>query len=418
MGVELVKRHVIDLARETLDTVPITVISGARQVGKSTLAGQLAAERDARVVTLDSAVDRAAASADPDGFVDQYPRGLLAIDEVQRVPELLIALKRSADQHRAPGRFLITGSSDLLAVQGGQESLAGRAQTIALEGFSRGEIEGHVEDFASFAWGLSRGDPPGNVDDLSRRDYLEMSVASTFPELRHASASVARRWLSNYTDRVLSKDAAEVSGIQYPDRLRPLLALLAAENASEFVAAHASRQLDVPARSVPAYLRALRDVFLIRELPAWGHDVAKRAVSRPKVVLSDGGLAAHLAGVDADGLEEDIASALAGGMVEAFVAAELSKQRSWSAIDYRIYHYRDNTGREVDLVLENARRGIVAVEVKATASLGPRHFAGLEHLREAAGARFVAGVVLYTGTRAVPFGDRLWALPMGSIWRT
>lgn len=212
MGVELVKRHVIDLARETLDTVPITVISGARQVGKSTLAGQLAAERDARVVTLDSAVDRAAASADPDGFVDQYPRGLLAIDEVQRVPELLIALKRSADQHRAPGRFLITGSSDLLAVQGGQESLAGRAQTIALEGFSRGEIEGHVEDFASFAWGLSRGDPPGNVDDLSRRDYLEMSVASTFPELRHASASVARRWLSNYTDRVLSKDAAEVSG--------------------------------------------------------------------------------------------------------------------------------------------------------------------------------------------------------------
>lgn len=414
---ELVKRHAETLAAETLDSAPITVISGARQVGKSTLVGQLAARRDARVITLDSAVDRAAAAADPDGFADQYPHGLLAIDEVQRVPDLLLAIKAAADKNRRPGRFLITGSADLLAVRGGQESLAGRAQTISLDGFSRGEIEGRADDFATYAWSLSERGLLRDITDISRHDYFTMAVASTFPELRDAGPTAARRWLANYVLRVLSKDAADVSGIQYPDRLRPLLDLLAAENASEFVAAHVSRQLDIPARSVPAYLRALRDVFLIRELPAWGHNLGKRVVSRPKITVCDPGLAAYLTGVDANGLESDISSALAGGMIEAFVTAELSKQRTWSATDYRLYHFRDSDGREVDLIAENTRREVVAIEIKATTTLLRRHFSGLEHIRRLAGKRFVAGVMLYTGSRAVPFGDRLWALPIGAIWR-
>jgi predicted AAA+ superfamily ATPase len=415
--VELVKRHAATLANETLDSAPITVISGARQVGKSTLVGQLASRREARIVTLDSAVDRAAAAADPDGFANQYPGGLLAIDEVQRVPDLLLAIKAAADKHRRPGRFLITGSADLLAIRGGQESLAGRAQTINLDGFSRGEIEGRVDDFAAYAWSLSGGKPLRDITDINRHDYLAMAVASTFPELRDASPATARRWLANYVQRVLSKDAAEVSGIQYPDRLRPLLDLLAAENASEFVAAHAARQLDLPARSIPAYVRALRDVFLIRDLPAWGHNLGKRVISRPKIAIGDAGLAAYLTGVNADGLESDISSTLAGGMVEAFVTAELSKQRTWSAVDYRLYHFRDSDGREVDLVAENTRREVVAIEVKATTTLLRRHFTGLEHIRHLAGARFVAGIALYTGSRAVPFGDRLWALPIGALWR-
>ena len=414
---DLLRRHIEPLAEELLETAPIVVISGARQVGKSTLASRLASGHDARVVTLDSAVDRAAATADPDGFVEQHPDGLLVIDEVQRAPGLLVALKGAVDRNRRPGRFLITGSADLLAVHGGQESLAGRAQTVELDGFSRGEIEGRAEDFASFAWSLRSRIPQNDIDGLGRRDYLEMAVASTFPELRAASPGVARRWLANYVTRVLSKDAAEVSGIQYPDRLRPLFDVLAAENSSEFVAAHASRKLDIPARSVPAYVRALRDVFLIRQLPTWGHNLAKRAVSKPKISVGDAGLAAYLTGVDAGGLEKNISSALAGGMVEAFVTAELDKQRTWSAVDYRLYHFRDSDGHEVDLIAENMRREIIGIEVKATTTLTTKHFDGLRYLRDLAGERFVAGIVLYTGTRALPFGDRLWALPIGTLWR-
>lgn len=414
---DLLRRHTEPLAEELLETAPIVVISGARQVGKSTLASRLVSGRDARVVTLDSAADRAAATTDPDGFAEQYPDGLLVIDEIQRAPGLLLALKGAVDRQRRPGRFLITGSADLLAVHGGQESLAGRAQTVELDGFSRGEIEGRMEDFASFAWSLRNRAPLSDVGGLDRRDYLEMAVTSTFPELRGARPGVARRWLANYVTRVLSKDAAEVSGIQYPDRLRPLLDVLAAENSGEFVAAHASRKLDIPARSVPAYVRALRDVFLIRQLPTWGHNLAKRAISKPKISVGDAGLAAYLTGVDADGLERSISSALAGGMVEAFVTAELDKQRTWSAVDYRLYHFRDSDGHEADLIAENMRREIVGIEVKATTTITSKHFDGLRYLRDLAGERFIAGVVLYTGTRALPFGDRLWALPIGTLWR-
>ncbi|WP_298863301.1 ATP-binding protein [Microbacterium sp.] len=413
----LLRRNAAALAAEIMATSPITVLSGARQVGKSTLMQQLASNRDARIVSLDSAVDRAAAERDPDGFAQQHPSGTLAIDEIQRVPKLLIAVKHATDLNRTPGRFILTGSADLLTIRGGQESLAGRAQTVALDGLSRGEIEGTTEDFAHYAWNLPNGAVLRDVPDISRRDYLELSSRSTFPEIRDLTSRQQVRWLNNYSERVLSKDAAEVSGIQHPDRLRPLLQLIAAENATEFVAAHVARQLDIPPRSVPAYLRALRDVFLVRELPAWGANLSRRVISKPKVSIADPGLAAALSGADIDGLERDIAGALTGGLVEGFVTSEIAKQRTWSAIDTRLHHFRDSGGREVDLVLENPRREVVGVEVKATSSITARHFRGLEFLRDSLGAAFVAGVVLYTGHRSLRFGDRLWALPIGSLWR-
>lgn len=189
------------------------------------------------------------------------------------------------------------------------------------------------------------------------------------------------------------------------------------ESASEFVAASYARRLDVPSRSIPNYLRALRDVFLVRELSAWGNNLSARVVSKPKVTIADPGLAGALAGADVTGLERDVSSALTGGLVEGFVTSELAKQRTWSAIDYQMSHFRDSTGPEVDLVLENPRREVVAIEITASTSLTGRQFRGLDFLKEKLGERFIAGIVLYTGTRALPFGDRLWALPIGSLWR-
>ena len=416
MTQRLTRRHLKDLAEETLADTPITVISGARQVGKSTLMGQLLEGRDATVVNLDSLTDREAAVRDPDTFVARYPDGLLAIDEVQRVPDLMTALKANVDRDRRPGRFLITGSADLMTLRGSQESLAGRAETIPLEGFSQGEIAGRKEDFATFVWGLDKKGVPNDQDLYSRRDYLELATTPSFPGMREGSVRTRSRRLGNYVDRVLSKDTTDVTGIAHPDRLAPLLQLIAGRDSGEFVTARVGREIGIPERSLPTYLDALRSVYLVRVLPGWSNNIARRAVSIPKVSLSDTGLAAYLAGVDAAGLEEDVSATLAGGFVEGFVLGELSKQRAWSEQDYSLSHFRDSHGHEVDIVLESRRREVVGVEVKTTSSPRSSDFRGLEFLREKLGQRFKAGVLLHTGTRSLPFGDRLWALPISTLW--
>jgi predicted AAA+ superfamily ATPase len=416
MSHELIHRRVTTLAEETLADTPITVITGARQVGKSTLLQQLVATRDARVTTMDLATDRLAAERDPDGFVAQYPKGTLAIDEIQRVPSLMTALKAAVDDDPRPGRFIITGSADLLSLRGSQESLAGRAQTIPLEGLSRGEITGRNEDFATFAWSLPDRGTASDHPSCTRLDYLEIATTPTFPALRETSARFRDRWLANYVDRVLSKDTTDITGIAHPDRLAPLLNVIAARNCSEFVTARVARDIDIPERSLPTYLDALRAVFLIRSVRGWSNNIATRAVSIPKVSLSDTGLAAHLAGVDVDGLDRDVSSTITGGLLEGFVVGELIKQRAWSATPYTISHFRDNHDREVDIVLENRRREIVGIEVKATTSPGANDFKGLEYLRDRLGVRFMAGIILHTGTRARPAGDRLSTLPVAALW--
>lgn len=416
MASTLIRRNVTGLAEETLADTPITVISGARQVGKTTLMQQLVSDRDARVISLDDTVDREAAATDPDGFAAQYPSGLLAIDEIQRVPALLTALKASVDRDRRPGRFLVTGSADLLSLRGSQESLAGRAQTIALEGLSRDELSGRSADFASFLWSLPSAGTPADSPDHTRRDYLELVTTPMFPEIVASSPRQRDRWLANYTQRVLSKDSSDITGIQHPDRLEPLLSVIAARNAGEFVAARVARELDIPERSIPTYLRALESVFLVRSIPAWSKSIASSAISRPKVLVTDTGLAAYLAGVAPEGLEREISSNQTGGLVEGFVVNELAKQRVWSAKTTRMSHFRDRQGREVDIILEDRRRDIVGLEVKATSTPRSSDFTGLSYLRDLIGERFIAGVVLHTGTAARPFGDRLWALPLSTLW--
>ncbi|WP_175956333.1 ATP-binding protein [Schaalia sp. Marseille-Q2122] len=418
MSPPLIRRNITQIAQETLHHSPVVVISGARQVGKSTLMHILLDALPHKLVNLDSAVSRESALSDPDGFAHQFPDGTLAIDEIQRAPDLLLSIKLAVDQKRSAARFIVTGSADLLTASGTQESLAGRAHTIRLHGLSQGEVRGYCEDFAHMAWQLAKMPPPQPSTTLSRREYLSLATTSAYPEIHNAPYRIATRWMDGYLERVLSKDTADVSNIQHYDRLHPLLSLIAAENSSEFVNQRYAQALDLPARSLPAYVKALSDVYLIHSIPAWGHNLSKRAVSKPKILISDPGIAAYLCGIDVTGLEHDISSALTGGLVEAFVAGELLKQKGWSRIDYSIHHWRDsgNSNHEVDIVLENRAREIVAIEVKSQATLGAKHFTGLKKLREIAGHRFKAGIVLYTGAEIMPFGEGLWAMPINMLW--
>lgn len=410
------ERFAKSLVDETLQDTPITVIQGARQVGKSTLARAVTNERPSLMLSLDTAAVYQAAKADPDAFVRQT-NDLLVIDEVQRVPELVLAMKDAVEEDRRPGRFLITGSANILELPGAQESLAGRAETVLLYGLSRGELEGHQEDFVDR---LIAGDSQAlrkRSSDLERIDYLDMICAGSYPEPLGRTGRRRSAWFDNYLNRITSRDARDISHLQHIDRLPALVRLLAANNAGELVKTRLASDAGIPAGNVDGYVGLLETLYLVHVIPAWGNNLTRRVVNRPKAALLDTGLAARLANITPEAMAPgEPGSDLAGGLFEAFVAAEIRRQLVWAETDALLFHFRDRNGLEVDLVLEDSHRKVAGIEVKASRTVGASEFRGLAALRDKLGERFRLGVLLYSGSQPLPFGDRLWALPLSSLW--
>lgn len=402
--------------REALLDTPVVVIQGARQVGKSTLALKIADTAGGRLLSLDDRDVLAAAQADPDGFVRQGPGQLLGLDEVQRLPGVLTAVKAAVDANRRPGSFLLTGSADLLSIAGSPESLAGRAETVPLFGFSQGELHGVREDFvgqivenrAQLSFDLT--DPP------SRAEYAELLEAGGYPEPQHRSATRRRRWFVDYLARVVEHDAGEVSRLRQVDRLDRLLRLVAANTAGELNRARVARDSGIPETSVEPYLRLLETLYLSRRLPAWGNNLTQRVVGRPKVVVSDSGLATRLLGLDAKLLAEPTAGERFGQLLETFAVNELGKQQSWSDVDYDLFHFRDRRGYEVDVVVELSDGRVIGIEIKAARSISGTDLGGLRLLRNKLGRRFMAGFVLNTSDRLLRLDDRLWSAPVAALW--
>lgn len=319
----LVRRHAERLVLETLADTPVTVIQGARQVGKSTLVSQVLPR--APLLTLNNSPTLAAAKADPVSFVRQNPGGLLAIDEVQRAPELILAIQDAVEEDRRPGRFLLTGSANLLNLRGAQESLAGRAETVELFGLSQGELNARVETFIDR---LLTGDDQAvrsGTFALSRAEYAEIICAGSYPEPRERSGMRRRTWFNNYLNRVLSRDAVEVSRLPHLSQLPKLLRLLAAQSSGELVRARIGNDAGIPPSSLPAYVSLLEDLYLIHTLPAWGKNLTRRETAWPKVALLDTGIAARLNNVAPEALAPDRVSVHAGGLFETFVAGELRR---------------------------------------------------------------------------------------------
>ena len=415
--VSIIVRRAERLVREAMADTPVVVIQGARQVGKSTLATQVLAGSGTPLLTLDTSATFNAARSDPDSFVRQRPDSLMAIDEVQRAPELLRAIKAAVDEDRRPGQFLLTGSADLLSIPGHHESLAGRAETVPLYGLTQGEITGGPDRLASLLLGRDEAALSDLHSDLNRQDYLEIICAGSYPEARLRLGRRRQVWFDNYLTRIVDRDARDLSRLAHLDRLPRLVRLLAANNAGELVKSRVAVDAGIPETSLPGYLELLSSLYLIQVLPAWGTNLTQRVVGRPKVSLLDTGLAARLSNLSPAALAPGAASAhYAGGLVEAFVAAEVLRQSTWADTPFKLFHFRDRNGMEVDLVLEDDARNIAGIEVKASATVGTRDFVGLRFLRDKAERRFSLGVVLYTGRTAVRFSERLWALPLSALW--
>jgi len=390
---------------------PVVLLNGARQTGKTTLAQAMAAGAAAQYFTFDDSATLALAAGDPSGFIRNLT-GSVVLDEIQKVPELFPAIKLAVDRDRQPGRFLVTGSANVMTLPRLSESLAGRMEIIPLFPFSAGELAGAVEGFLPrlFAGTIAR-----SKTTSSRKDMTARLTSGGYPEATQRGADDRRAaWFAAYISTILQRDVRDLARVDALHSLPNLLKLLAARASGLLNLADVGRDAGLPHTTLTRYLALLETVFLVHRLPAWSRNLGQRLVKAPKLHLVDTGLACHLIGADARRLSED--RPLLGRLLESFVVGELRKQISWTDPRTALYHFRTATGSEVDVVLEKLDGSVAGIEVKASATVAASDFAALKALRDQLGKQFRAGVVLYLGDQIVPFGDKLWLVPVPALW--
>lgn len=392
---------------------PVVFLQGARQTGKSTLVQSLVGpEYRAEYLTLDDAAVLAAARGDPQGFIEGVG-GPVIIDEVQRVPELFLAIKASVDRNREPGRFLLTGSANVRIVPALSESLVGRVEILTLWPFSQDEIDRTDAGFIDWLF-TSKPAKVARVDPDSRQIATRL-LRGGYPEaIRRQALDRRKAWFGSYVNTILQRDVRDTSNIEGLTELPRLLTLLAARSSSLLNYAEISRSSAIAQTTLKRYLSLLEATFLIQLLPPWATNLGKRVVRSPKLQLCDTGLTSSLLGIDETRLKTD--AILAGQLLEAFVVMELRKQSSWSTIQPRLHHYCSHARHEVDVVLEEPGGKVVGVEVKAATSIGDRDLRGLKELAEIAGDRFIRGIVIYQGDQIVPFARNVHAIPLSCLW--
>lgn len=408
----MLRRHLEESIVAALADRPAVVLHGPRQAGKSTLAQRIAATRHpARYLTLDDPAVLSAAGHDPTGFIAGLA-GDVVIDEVQRAPDLFLAIKADIDRRRQPGRFLLTGSANVLFLPRLAQALAGRIEALALGPLSQGEIDGVRERFVDglFAARLpklavDRGTP---LDErILRGGYPEL-VTGISPDRRDA-------WFRSYVMTILQRDVRDLQAVEDLVAPQRLLALLGARTSGIANYSEISRSLGLPQTTLKRYLALLEATSLVRPLPPWFSNRGRRLVKAPKLFVVDSGLAAHLAGINTERLAAE--PPLLGPLLETFVVTEAWKQVEVSRLRPALHHFRTHSGEEVDLVMEAPDGRVVGVEVKATATVRAKDLRGLRALADQAGRHFHRGVILHRGEEVVPFGNELYSLPLSALWR-
>lgn len=411
-----IPRHLAPRIRESLLDTRVVLVNGPRQCGKTTLVRQLAGDR--RYLTLDDPGLAALAQQDPVGLVRQLDRAV--IDEVQRAPQLMLALKMSVDDDPRPGRFLITGSANILALPQIADSLAGRMEVHGLLPLSQAEVQRRDNSFLQRAqshnWPLT--DPDWTIPALAgvtgATSMVEHALAGGYPEMRRRASGVRRQaWARDYIRTLMERDVRDIAQIEHLSQMPRLLDVLATQCGQLFNATQAGAQLSLDVRTLEKYLTVLERLFLVQRVPAWSRHEANRLIKTPKLHFLDAGLQATLTRLTPDLLFTQ--RTRWGATLETWVYAELRKAIALSPEPWYLSHYRDKDQVEVDFVLEDALRQVIGIEVKAAATVLPQDFKGLKRLQAQAGDSFVSGIVLYDGAHALPFGDRLWAVPLSAV---
>jgi predicted AAA+ superfamily ATPase len=386
-------------------------VHGPRQCGKTTLATRVGKRLGFEYVNLDDDAARRAAQDDPAGFVARLPERTI-IDEMQRAPELFLPLKIEVDRRRVPGRFLLTGSANVLLLPKVADSLAGRMGSIRLHPMAQCEIERREPKFLR---ALMQGDFKIRSSPRLGEELASRIAAGGFPAaLARSTPARRRQWYADYIDAMVQRDLRDISRIGSLRSIPKLLKLAASQTARLINVSDLAAPFQVSRPTIRDYVTLLERIFLVDELQPWHSNRLKRLVKTPKLHLADSGLACALLGITAAGLWQD--RTMLGQLLETFVYGELRRQASGVSEPVEFSHYRDKDGAEVDIVIEHVGARVSGVEVKASSTVHPTDFRGLRRLREATGKRFVCGVVLYDGEMTVGFGDDMFAVPIAALW--
>src|SRR5712691_2722324 len=387
----LFPRFSAELVATALKDTPVVMVTGPRQCGKTTLVRDLVAG-NREFITMDEDTVLAAARSDPTGLVRSLDR--TTIDEVQRVPDLLRAIKKSVDDDRRPGRFLLTGSANILTLPQVSESLAGRMEIVSLLPLSRAEIRGKKPGFLKAAFDSKLGKP---AEPMIGKDLVQAVLTGGYPEmLRREDPKRRQTWARDYIRAIVQRDVREVADVEKLDQMPRLLQVLAHHSGRLTNFTQMGAQVGFDDKTTRKYVAILEQLFLVRKVEPWFQNQLKRLVKTPKLHFLDSGLL--------------------GALLETFVFSEVLKQASWFGESCALYHYRDKDQDEVDLVIETGSGAVVGIEVKASATVNAGDFKGLRKLADACGDNFKLGVILYDSGSAVPFGDRLVAAPMSCLW--
>ena len=394
---------------EALSDTRVVLISGPRQSGKTTLAADIAADK-IPYLTLDNATVLQSALDDPVGFIRGLDR--VVIDEVQRAPDLLLAIKNAVDQDSTPGRFLLTGSANLMTIPIVADSLAGRMEVIRLLPLSQSELLDKRSAFIDRAFAAQKP----VADQIVVGDDLVVTVLSGgYPEiLQRKRWDRKQAWFHSYIDALIHRDVRDVAQIGKLAVMPKLLSVLAEHSGQLVNYSGIGAALGLNHVTTQKYVRVFENIFLVHTLQPWFTNRLKRLTKSPKLHFLDAGLLAAMREVTPETVRKD--KTKFGPILETFVISELRKISSWSNRQCTFSHFRDKDKNEVDIVLEDRRGGIVGVEVKASATVTADDFSGMRKLAAACGEKFIQGLVIHDHDQVVPFSDKMYAAPLSSLW--
>lgn len=400
-----------EMIAQAMRTRRVLLLSGPRQCGKTTLAKQLVSS-DTDYRTLDDLALRELAENDPHGFV-KHGNKTLIIDEVQRVPALLSAIKMIVDEDTRPGQYLLTGSANIQSLPGVKESLAGRIRKLRLRPLSQGELLGAKPQFIERAFRLAFSTKRDRTYD--RENVLAMSLRGGFPEAIRLPERERKRWHQDYMDALIERDLEDIAKIQHQDVMKELVKVLAAWSGKHMDIAAIGSGLSIRRPTIESYINALEALYIVERVRSWTQTDYERVGKQPKLFITDSGLMSSVLGWHKEQVSLD--SDRSGKLVETFVFNELAAQIDACDGEYRLFHYRDREQREIDFLLEREDQALLGIEIKSGSAIHSSHF---KHLRwfknNIAKDRPFVGIVLYTGELAGSMGDNLWAVPFHQLW--
>lgn len=402
----LIKLRILESQKDT----PVTLLAGPRQAGKTTLVMQIATQQKLQYLTMDDQLTLLSAQNDPVGMIRGLDR--VIIDEIQRAPELLLAIKKSVDEDRRSGRFLLTGSANLMALPAVADSLAGRMETLSLFPLSQSEMEHQTANWidSAFRGRILEAEQPAIGYDL-----VDRVLRGGYPEAISRETSRRRGiWSQQYIDSIIQRDVKDIANVEKLEQLPRFLNALSQTVGQMCNYSKLGGQVGLDGKTAARYISIFEQMYLLKRIDVWSSNRLSRIVKTPKLQFIDSGLLSTLLDLSAEEIKQD--RSRFGNALETFVYGELLKHTTASEGNYRMMYYRDADKFEVDFVIENTHGSLVGVEVKASATVNQKDLKGLKKLASLAGDRFKMGLLLYDGTETMPLGENIWAAPLSSLW--